>query len=157
MESKKVIIQPSDSSAIELVEKVVNSVIKTAEIPYRLDKSPHSAHAKNIFIRISDFDLEHEIDRCAIIILVDAAIELLLRARIDQIALQNKLKINSSSIINRKDLYKIIEDNDYIIPYKEDIIKIRTKIRNDIMHLGKIPPVETTEYCISILEKKLKY
>ena len=156
-DNKKIIIQPTGSPIISQVLEKLDAIIKTAMIPYKNDKSPHATHAQNMLLRVAEFDLANEVDRCAIIILVDAAIEILLRARVDQVAAKENLTINSKNITNRRDLYSEIERNGYLVSYKDDIIKIRKKIRNDVMHLGRIPTKETTEYCISILEKILKY
>jgi len=157
IDSKKIIIQPADSQLITKVEEKINSIIKTALIPYKNDKTPHATHARNMLNRLKEFNLEHEIDRCAIIILVDAAIEILLRSRIDQIAKKENLRIDSKNLTKRIELYDIIENNGYLLPFKDDIDNIRSKIRNDVMHLGKIPTKETTEYCLLILEKLLKF
>jgi len=156
-ETKKMMIQPEDSPVIDNIEKIIELITNTASLSYRNDKSPHTTHATNMLERIIEFDIEHEIDRCAIIILVDAAIEILLRAKIDQITSKDKLRINSKYITKRNELYEAIEDNNYILPVKEDLDKIRSKIRNDVMHLGKIPTIQTTQYCIDILKKLLRF
>ncbi|MBD3193188.1 MAG: hypothetical protein GF308_21320 [Candidatus Heimdallarchaeota archaeon] len=158
LDNKKTNLQPPDSHEITKAIEKINSLIRTAKIPYEHDKSPYTAHARDMLERIlAILDIGNEIDRCAIVILVDAAIEFLLRARIDKIASEIGLsRLKSDEITNRFKLYKAIEEKDYVIPYKDKIIEIRTKIRNDVMHVGRIPPQETAKYCIDTLTEVLK-
>ena len=151
-------VQTSHNDTKNIITKELEAMAYTATIPYGPEKSPLVCRAREFYDFARKLNLKEEISRCAAVIICDTAIECLLKQRIDLIA--RKLNISglrgSDIKKTRKEHIKLIEEKGFAQPFIRDIQKVREDIRNDIVHRGNVPPLESAEFCVETLRKLLE-